>query len=73
MESESESECSGSTGSSDSDAQIMATIYNFPIELIALEACDQTLDTLMKDGNIDIPQWRSILMQVIMNLLIFQC
>ena len=29
-------------------------------------------DNLMKYGNLDIPEWRSILMQVIMNLLMFQ-
>ena len=61
-----------STSSGDSDIQVMASIFDFPTELIALEACDHTLDYLMRTTDIGTAQWRSILMQVIMNLLIFQ-
>ena len=70
--SDTESMTSDTSTISSSDAQIYAKIYNFPVEIIALEACSHTLDYLMKQEELDIPQWRSILMQVIMNLLIFQ-
>ena len=63
---------SGSISTTSSDEEIYAKIFNFPIELICLEKCENTLDNLMKYGNLDIPEWRSILMQVIMNLLMFQ-
>ena len=73
-DSDEDSECgsSGTSSSSDSDVQVLASVFNFPTELIALEACTHTLDYLMRTTDIDVAQWRSILMQVIMNLLIFQ-
>ena len=54
------------------DDQIDGTIIDFPVEVISQEVCKETLDRLMKTEDITIPMWRSILMQVIMNLLVYQ-
>ena len=54
------------------DDQIDGTIIDYPVEIIAQEVCDDTLDRLMKTQDITIPIWRSILMQIIMNLLVYQ-
>jgi hypothetical protein len=58
---------------SDSDDDyIDGTIIDFPVEIISQEVCKDTLDHLMKVDEISIPVWRSILMQVIMSLLVYQ-
>ena len=54
------------------DDNIDGTIIDFPVEVIAQEVCKETLDRLMNTEDITIPMWRSILMQVIMNLLVYQ-
>ena len=54
------------------DDQIDGTIIDYPVEIIAQEVCNNTLDHLMKTQDITIPIWRSILMQIIMNLLVYQ-
>ena len=54
------------------DDEIDGTIIDFPVEVISQEVCKETLDSLMKRDEIAVPVWRSILMQVIMNLLIYQ-
>jgi len=54
------------------DDQIEGTIVNFPVEVIAQEVCKDTLDRLMRVEEISVPMWRSILMQVIMTLLVYQ-
>ena len=54
------------------DDQIDGTIIDYPVEIIAQEVCSDTLDHLMKTQDITIPMWRSILMQIIMNLLVYQ-
>jgi len=61
-----------SDSESDDDDNIDGTIIDFPAEVIAQEVCKDTLDHLMKSDEITIPMWRSILMQIIMNLLIYQ-
>ena len=79
-ESESDDEYDSDSNSSEtsmisSDEEIFATIYNFPTEIIALEACSNTLNHLLTQSKSDSPttaEWRSILMQIVMNLLMFQ-
>ena len=56
---------------SDED-QIDGTIIDFPVEVISQEVCKETLDRFMKTDDITIPMWRSILVQIIMNLLVYQ-
>lgn len=67
--SESDSGCS--TASED---VLIATIPNFPVNVIALEKCDNTLDSLIIESgkNISDDEWRSIIIQIIMNLIAYQ-
>ena len=64
-------ECSNSTASDD---QIMASIFNFPVQAIFLEKCEDTLDRLLADQDIDFgsEELLSALIQVIMTLIIYQ-
>jgi hypothetical protein len=58
---------------SEDDDTLWATIQNFPVSVIMLEKCDDTLDSLMmqekdmKDG-----EWKSALIQIIMTLITYQ-
>ena len=49
-----------------------ATIYNFPVEVIALERCKQTLDDLMVEDAISDEEWEAALMQIVMTLATYQ-
>ena len=64
-------ESSGSESESD-DEILYATIKRFPIQLIALEKCEKTLDDLIIDEEIDDDEMIAFLMQIIMTLIIFQ-
>ena len=54
------------------DDTIYASIKEFPIQLIALEQCEKTLDDYILDEEISDKEWTSLLMQIIMTLIIFQ-
>lgn len=65
------------TNTDDSDSSIEsteplmnATIYNFPVNLICMEKCNGTLDSLINNLNDD--EWRSALFQIIMILIVYQ-
>lgn len=49
-----------------------ATIYNFPVEVIALERCKKTLDDLMVEDALSDEEWEAALMQVVMTLATYQ-
>ena len=49
-----------------------ATIYNFPVEVIALERCKQTLDDLMVEDALSDEEWEAALMQIVMTLATYQ-
>lgn len=49
-----------------------ATIYNFPVEVIALERCKQTLDDLMVEDALSDEEWESALMQIVITLATYQ-
>jgi hypothetical protein len=49
-----------------------ATIYNFPVEVIALERCKQTLDWLMVNDILSDGEWEAALMQIVMTLATYQ-
>lgn len=74
-EDEDEDDASSGSGSYDSegeDEQIYATISKFPVQLICLEECIETLGDYTCDNKISDNEWFSILMQVIMTLLVYQ-
>ena len=55
------------------EEQVDAIIPKFPVEVICMECCDETLDTLLVNRS-DLPEteWFSALMQIIMILLTYQ-
>jgi len=61
------------TMSTDLDENINLTINKFPISVICLEKCEDTLDSYMYNNDNDIPQdeWGSIFMQIIMTLITY--
>ena len=56
----------------DEEEKIIVTIPKFPIQLIAMENCEMTLDDLILRNDINEGQWFSALMQVIMILITYQ-
>jgi hypothetical protein len=64
--------CSESNFSIENDEEIFCTIKNFPIQLINIEKCENTLDYLMSNKLLDFNEWRSCLFQIIMTLTTYQ-
>ena len=65
------SDTNSSEYSLNSDVECTATIKNFPVQIICLEAMDNTMDSLL---SADIPacEWSSCLFQVLMILITYQ-
>jgi hypothetical protein len=67
---------SDGSGSSNSfeDEKLNVTIPQFPIQMICMENCDETLDDLIinNENNISNEEWFSIFMQIIMMLVTYQ-
>ena len=60
---------------SESEAEeenISCSIYNFPIQIISLEKCENTLDYLMENKLLENHEWTSCLFQIILSLASFQ-
>jgi len=53
-----------------SDDVIEAVIQQFPVQIICLEALDNTLDKIL--DNLDMEEWRACLFQIIMSLVVYQ-
>jgi hypothetical protein len=66
------SESHSSILTSDEDDEIFVTINKFPVQLIALECCENTLDNLILNEELSDEEWKSALMQIIMILITFQ-
>jgi hypothetical protein len=63
----------GEEDEEEDEEEIMnATIYNFPVEVIALERCKQTLDDLMVEDALSDEEWEAALMQIVMTLATYQ-
>jgi len=56
----------------DEEEQIYATIPQFPVQLICLEECVETLGDYTDSKKMSDGEWFAILMQVIMTLLVYQ-
>jgi hypothetical protein len=54
------------------EEEINVTINKFPVELICMENCENTLDNLILNNELFDEEWFSILMQVIMILISYQ-
>ena len=62
----------------DSDASslceetLMLTVPKFPVQVICMEQCENTFDSLIMNGKLTDDEWFSALMQIIMTLLTYQ-
>lgn len=57
----------------ESECNIIANIYNFPVQTILLEQCCETLEEYMiKTDEINIDEWKSIFFQIIIMLCYYQ-
>ena len=56
----------------DEDDSIYAYLYNFPVQMIALEKCDGTLDELLEYETLNEKEAASALLQVIFTLIVYQ-
>lgn len=52
--------------------EVICKINNYPIQLICLEKCENTLDYLMENNLLNTDEWTSCLFQVILSLTVFQ-
>lgn len=67
------SESSADWGSEeDEDYMLIAKIKKFPVQVIALEHCETTLDEFMAQGKITTEMWDSIVLQILFSLITFQ-
>jgi hypothetical protein len=57
---------------SEAERELFAYIDNFPVQLICLEKCKGTMDSLFEMGLIDKTTGAAALMQIIMSLIIYQ-
>ena len=67
--------CSSLLNCSDDESEeepIYVHIKDFPINMICLEKCEDTLDNYMIHSDINEEEWKAIFMQVIMMLLTYQ-
>jgi hypothetical protein len=70
-----EDECTSESGfSTASEDMLFARINCFPVQVIALEKCENTLDSLIVDKGEDMKdlEWGSMMIQVIMMLISYQ-
>ena len=58
--------------SSEDDDEIKLMINKFPVQLIALESCHDTLDSYIIDSKIKDKEWESIIMQILFILITYQ-
>ena len=55
-----------------SEEEIMCTLFDFPVEAIFMERCDNTMDNLMVNNELDEMEWTSCIFQIIMILSVYQ-
>jgi hypothetical protein len=69
------SDCSSSKCSSfmnEEEEKLYATINKFPVQVIAMECCEDTLDNLILTSDLTNEEWIAALMQIIMILITYQ-
>jgi hypothetical protein len=63
---------SDASSDDDSEEDLLATIFKFPVQAIALECCDDTLDSHIINNKIKDNEWESIILQIVMSLITYQ-
>ena len=72
-DSDNEDDTSESESESDSqEEEIYANIFKFPVQTIALECCNDTLDTYVSNNKIKDNEWESIIAQIVFSLITYQ-
>lgn len=61
-----------SCDSEEEDEDVYCSIFNFPVQMITLEKCENTLDYLMENNLLNNNEWISCLFQIIITLSVFQ-
>lgn len=51
---------------------IFVKIKDFPVQMIGLECCENTLDSLISDNDLNDDEWDSIVIQILMMLITYQ-
>jgi len=54
------------------DDEVFCSIFKFPVQMIILEKCENTLDYLMEKDLLQQDEWISCLFQIIISLAVFQ-
>ena len=70
-EEEDSASCSSET-TTDSEENIFINIFKFPVELIILEKCNNTLDDYIVKNKIRNEEWDSIVLQILFTLITYQ-
>ena len=63
---------SGDSQSSEEEEDIIINIDKFPVELIILECCEDTLDSYIVNNKIKDKEWESIVLQILFTLITYQ-
>tara|TARA_B100000780_G_C21125881_1_gene456823 strand:- start:4351 stop:6066 length:1716 start_codon:yes stop_codon:yes gene_type:complete len=58
--------------SSSVDEELYANIFKFPVQTIALECCEDTLDSHVSNNKIKDDEWESIIAQILFSLITYQ-
>lgn len=71
---ESDNDSNSSDYSTASEDILIANIKRFPVQVIAMEKCEETLDSLIveKEDDLTDEEWGSMITQIIMSLLAYQ-
>jgi hypothetical protein len=73
QDNEEEDEDNSSSSCSEEEEEILkATIKSFPVQVIAMEFCEDTFDNLILSDDLTDEQWYSALMQIVMILITYQ-
>lgn len=67
-----EDEEDSSTTSTESEENIFIKLKEFPVQLILLENCDNTLDSHIVNNKIKDEEWDSIILQILFTLITYQ-
>ena len=54
------------------ESSVLVKINEFPVQIIGLECCENTLDSLIVENNLKDEEWDSIVLQILMMLITFQ-
>ena len=71
LNSDCDSDNDGSSIESNEES-ILCSIYDFPVQMISMEKCTNTLDYLMENDLLNEEEWASCLFQIIITLALYQ-